>query len=59
MTRWEEGDLKFPGDPNGEFEVAFKLLAQRQPDAARRKLLEILRDRLQERKNFQLYPSGN
>jgi hypothetical protein len=56
MARWNDGDLKFPCYPEVEFGDAFHLLDQGNPNVARRKLLKILTDRLNERKNFQMYP---
>ena len=57
MARWDDGDLKFPYQD--EFGDAFHLLDQGRPSAARRKLLKMLTDCLNERKNFQMYPPEN
>jgi hypothetical protein len=58
VARWHDGDLKFYGYAEYEFSEAFHLLDQGRCGAARRKLLSVLIDRLNERKNFQLYPSA-
>jgi hypothetical protein len=58
MARWDDGDLKFIWRPD-DFGDAFQLFDQGKPSAARRKLLKMLTDHLNERKNFQMYPSEN
>jgi hypothetical protein len=55
MARWDDGDLRFC-PPSIAFGDAFNLLEQGQPSAAQRKLLNLLIEGLNERKNFQLYP---
>jgi hypothetical protein len=57
MARFENGDLKFIGSADSEFRDAFDHFDQGRPSAARRKLLAVLTDRLNERKNYQLYPT--
>jgi hypothetical protein len=56
MARWDDGNLKFLCNPAHEFGDAFDLLDQGRPDAARRKIQNLLADRLNERKSFKLYP---
>lgn len=56
MVSWDNGDLKFLGDAATQFREAFDILDQSRANAAQRKLLQILVDRLHERKSFQLYP---
>jgi hypothetical protein len=56
MARWDEGDLRYLGYAWMEFRDAFELSDQGRSKAAERKLLEILVERVTERKNFKLFP---
>jgi hypothetical protein len=56
MARWDDGDLKYLGYASMEFRDAFELSDQGRSQAAERKLLETLVERVTERKNFQLFP---
>ena len=56
MARWDDGDLKVFNDGWCAFHEAFDLFNQGQPRAARHKLLNVLSDLLDERRNFQMYP---
>jgi hypothetical protein len=55
MRRWEDGDLVFLGDADTEFHKSFDYFDKGHKAAARQKVLEILTERLIERKKYRLF----